>query len=59
MNTLYIALRSRTVWTVALMFVVGGTNAIVGLVPADITSWILGALGALAVYFKLSPSQKY
>lgn len=52
-------LSSKTVWTIATMFVIGGFQSIQGLVPAGSLSWILGALGALAVYFKMNPSQSY
>ena len=53
------ALKSRTVWTVAIMFLIGGTEAIAGLVPDSYTSPILFVLGLLATYFKLRPSQDY
>ena len=53
------ALTSRTVWTVVVMFLIGGTEAIAFIIPDQAESYILGFLGALAVYFKLNPSQRY
>ena len=52
-------LRSRTVWTVVLMFLIGGFESIGGLIPGGFTTAILGGLGLLATYFKMSPSQSY
>lgn len=59
METIVKALRSRTFWTIVMMFLIGGTEAISGLVPDELTTPILFVLGALATYFKLRPSQKY
>lgn len=53
------ALKSRTVWTIALIFVVGGTEALVGVVPDTLTTPILFVLSVMATYFKVNPSQKY
>lgn len=52
-------LKSRTVWTVFLMFMVGGMNAISPVLPADIQSTAMAVLSALAVYFHTNPSQTY
>ena len=59
MASLKLALTSRTVWTVAVMFIVGGTNAIAGIIPAGWETPLMGVLGLLAAYFKVSPSQNY
>lgn len=52
-------LKSRTVWTIALMFVIGGTEAIAQFIPDNIETLILGGLALLATYFKIHPSQDY
>jgi hypothetical protein len=59
MASLKLALTSRTVWTVVLMFVIGGTNAIAGVIPAGWETPIMGILAIAAAYFKVSPSQTY
>lgn len=59
METVIKALRSRTVWTIIIMFIIGGTEAVTGLIPESVTAPVLFVLGLLATYFKLSPSQRY
>lgn len=59
METLIKILKSRTTWTIVLMFVIGGIDAITQFLPAEIKDMLLGFLGLLAVYFKINPSQKY
>lgn len=59
MNTLITLMKSRTVWVIVLMFVVGGTNAVAEFIPDQMESVIMGFLALLAAYFKLNPSQKY
>jgi len=53
------ALKSRTNWTIAIMFLIGGTEAIAQVIPDSIETVILGALGFAAMYFKMNPSQEY
>lgn len=55
----YSLLKSRTVWTIIFMFLVGGINAIVPILPPDIQSTVMGLLAAAAIYFKTNPSQNY
>lgn len=59
MNTIITALKSRTVWTIVAMFVIGGVNAVSALIPAGGLVYVQGVLGLLAIYFKLNPSQAY
>lgn len=59
MDKLIQLLKSRTVWTVVAMFVIGGTNAVTQFIPASFTPYIEGGLGLLAMYFHVSPSQDY
>ena len=53
------AIKSRTIWIIALMFITGGTEAITGMVPETVTTPLLFVLGLAASYFKLRPSQDY
>lgn len=59
MQTLTLALKSRTVWTVVAMFLIGGVQAIQSSIPVGDVMYVQGFLGILAVYFKLNPSQSY
>lgn len=49
--TSYSLLRSRTFWTIIVMFIVGGGNAIVQFMPADLQAGLMAVLGFLASYF--------
>lgn len=59
METLIKILKSRTTWTIAFMFIVGGVDAVSGVLPDGTKELVLGILSLLAVYFKINPSQKY
>ena len=59
MNKLTQALTSRTVWVIVVMFLIGGVEAIAGVIPDNVETMILFFLGALAGYFKVNPSQDY
>ena len=48
------ALKSRTAWTVALMFVIGGVDGVRELIPADMLPVVEGVLGLAAVYFRVN-----
>lgn len=51
-------LKSRTNWVILVTFLVGGLEAVSGLLGAWITP-VLGVLGIAAVYLKMNPSQEY
>jgi hypothetical protein len=53
------ALKSRTVWTITIMFIIGGVEAVAMFIPDAVETPLLAALGLAAAYFKLNPSQKY
>ena len=59
MTTLMKMLMSRTVWTIVLMFLVGGIQAVTDLIPLWLLPYVQGVLGLIAIYFKMNPSQKY
>jgi hypothetical protein len=58
-NYMYSLLKSRTVWTVVAMFVIGGLNAIIPVIPADLQTGLMAVLGIAAAYFHVNPSQTY
>ena len=51
--------KSRTIWTLVIMFLINGVNGLTGMVNNDIITIINVVLTALAGYFKLNPSQSY
>ena len=59
METLLKALKSRTNWVIALTFLVNTSPLITPYVSGETMVLINSVLGALAVYFKMSPSQDY
>lgn len=54
-HKLNLALRSRTVWTIVVLFIINGVAGIRGYIPSDWLPLIDGALGLLAVYFRINP----
>ena len=52
-------LKSRTNQTIALMFLIGGIEAVASFIPDVIETPLLGVLAVLATYFRMNPSQKY
>lgn len=55
LNKLIVASKSRTVWTIVLMFLVGGVTSIHDVLPAGSVPFIDGILGLLAIYFRVNP----
>jgi hypothetical protein len=53
------AIRSRTVWTVVFMVVANIVNALAGVVSPEVLTLINTLLGALTVYFRITPSVKF
>ncbi len=53
----YSLLRSKTFWTIVIMFVVGGGNAIIPVLPLSIQAVAMGCLGILASYWHLQTGQ--
>lgn len=51
--------KSRTFWTLALMFVINGHAAISGQVPSGVDVIVNFVLSSAAAYFHISPSQNY
>ena len=59
MQSVFKALKSKTVWTIIIMFLLGGTEALSGVIPDEVQTQVLFVLGVLATLFKLNPGQKY
>jgi len=59
MNKVGLALKSKTVWTIVAMFIIGGTNAVTQFIPSGWEPGVQGALGLLAIWFKVNPGQNY
>jgi len=41
------------------MFIIGGVQALEGILPSDLMVLLQGLLSLLAMHFKLNPSQEY
>lgn len=59
MQTFIKVIKSRTVWVIVVMFLIGGVEAISEFIPESVHTPVMLFLGALATYFKLNPSQRY
>lgn len=59
MATILKILSSRTFWTIVLMFLLGGVQAVSKVVPAGFETPVMAFLGILATYFHVTPSQVY
>jgi hypothetical protein len=59
MDTLKKILKSRTVWTVVVMFLINGLTGIRDLIPAVALPFVDLVLGALAIYFRANPVQTF
>jgi hypothetical protein len=54
MNTLYKAIQSRTIWTIAVMFLIGGIQALQPIMDAETYVLLNGLMSLLAGYFRLN-----
>ena len=52
-------LKSRTFWTIVVLFLVSGVTAIKAFIPTSLQPVVDLVLSALAVYFHVNPSQDY
>ena len=59
MDKLKAILKSRTVQTVIVTFLVNGAAAITDFVPQQWLPLVNGILGILAVYFRIKPKQQF
>lgn len=59
MNTFFQSFKSRTVWMVITMFLIGGVAGIREQIPPEYLFFIEGILGYLAIYFRAHPRQNF
>jgi hypothetical protein len=52
---LLLALKSRTVWTIVVLFIINGVTGIQDSIPANIMDILNPILGLLAIYFRINP----
>lgn len=55
----YSLFRSRTFWSIVALFVISGTNGIMGMIPAGAIVYVQFALAALASYFHLDTAKTF
>ena len=48
-------LKSRTVWTIVILFVINGVEGVRGSIPANALPIIDAILSVLAIYFRVAP----
>ena len=58
-NKIKLALTSKTVWAIIVLFIINGVGAIHNSIPANWLTVIDPIIGLLAIYFKVNPSQNY
>lgn len=59
MSKLKLLYSSRTFWTVVVLFLFNGFQAIASYFSPNLVVLINGLLGILVAYFKVNPSQSY
>lgn len=59
MDKLKLALKSKTVGVIVVLFFINGLEGVRNLIPPQYLPWIDGILGVLAIWWKLHPSQNY
>lgn len=59
MNKIWLTLKSRTFWTLVVLFVVNGVASVHSMIPAGWVPLVDGFLGVLTIYFHVNPSQNY
>ena len=55
MEKIITALKSRTVWTIIVLFLISGVQGVSSFIPANLLEPIQGLLALLAVYFRVNP----
>lgn len=59
MQKIWLALKSRTFWTLVVLFIVNGVSGVHEMIPAGWVPLVDTVLGFLTVYFHVNPSQNY
>lgn len=55
MNKILVLLKSRTVWTIVVLFLVSGVEGIKDMIPVAAQTPVQFILSALAAYFRVNP----
>jgi len=55
MEKIKLALTSRTVWTLVVLFIINGVAGIHDMIPANVLTYLEPALTILAIYFRVNP----
>ena len=50
-------LTSKTTWAIVALFIISGTNGIMGLIPVQFSGLVQAVLGIMAVYFHVDSVQ--
>lgn len=59
MSKIILALKSRTIWTSVVLFLVNATPMFNSVLPPEWKALVDAILGLLVAYFHLNPSQGY
>jgi len=59
MNKILNYLKSRTVWTILVLFLINGIQGIRNFIPANWLPLIDGILSILAIYFRIDQRQDF
>lgn len=54
-NKIKLALRSRTVWSTIILFLISGFQGIKGAIPAEWFELIIAILAVLSIHFRVNP----
>lgn len=58
MEKIKLALKSRTVWSVVVLFLISGVDGITTMIPAELLFPIQAILTGLATYFRVNVKTK-
>lgn len=59
MNKIGLMFRSRTFWTIVVLFLYNGLASVHDLLPLSFAPLVNGLLSVAAVWFKMNPSNEY
>lgn len=51
--------KSRTVWTIFALFIIGGTTAVDSFIPGTAKPIVAAILGLLGIYFRTNPQKQF
>lgn len=59
MKNIITLFKSRTAWTILVLFLFNGISGIKDIVPPEYQSYVNGALSLIAFYFRANPQAKF